>query len=329
MAALTYERLIVELPSLPAALRGLVITILSGTDSMDPSHIDMLGRVDGIRWWKVNPDGSKCLYYECFEICRINRECYNSAPDDVRGMVDALVASDHTTQCQAAQVSLTKAIIEDCADRERIRDDRIPALDARYLTSEASDAVTQLVTFVLYHNHPAPINTTQLYQQTMLHHGSTTANPQGKRKRAHEAETAGVTSTKRSTAGDETFFSAHDSSEEERRPSQAAKRAKHESSPKAARSRGASRQRAIGSLAPGKKYYHWTDARLRVWRELKGFADEELPSSALSGVLHGLESSCTSATVDPRFCDFDMSVEEILTVSKPMKCFFFGSIVDG
>jgi hypothetical protein len=312
--ALTYDRLLIELPSLPSALRDLVVTILSGTDSMDPSHIDMLGRMDGIRWWKVNADGSRCLYYECYEICRINPEYYNSAPDDVRAIVDALVASDHTTQRLAAQVSLAKATTEDRADRVRVVYGSIPALDFRYLTSEASESVTQMAAFVDYRDHLAPIDTTELYSQTMLQQGSTAFNPEGKRKRASETD-AGVISGKQNMAINKTVLENHDPYQEEEELDRAAKCAKVETSPKAKGPTAAPKQRAICSLAPGKKYYHWTDARLRVWRDLKGFTDQELPSTALSGVLHELESACTPPTVDIRLCKFDMSIEEIFTVS--------------
>jgi hypothetical protein len=45
-----YTRLARDLQNLIGDLRALAAIILEGTDSMDSSHIDMLGCAGGLRW---------------------------------------------------------------------------------------------------------------------------------------------------------------------------------------------------------------------------------------------------------------------------------------
>jgi hypothetical protein len=67
-------------------------------------------------------------------------------------------------------------------------------------------------------------------------------------------------------------------------------------------------------LAPGKKYHRWSNGSLRASRTIRGNNDTDLPIHALNGPVHELESNCTHPNVDIRLCDFDLSIEEILTV---------------
>jgi hypothetical protein len=70
-----------------------------------------------------------------------------------------------------------------------------------------------------------------------------------------------------------------------------------------------------GGLPPGKKFYQWSTGRLRAYRAILKGDDKDLPTSAINGPTHELESSCTSPATDMRLCDFGLSIEEVLTVS--------------
>jgi hypothetical protein len=146
-----YLRLTHDAPRLTGELQATVNMILRGTNSMRPSHIDMIGLPDtGIRWWKVAPDFVKRLYFECFALCTLSQEYRAMAPVEVQKMVAALEVSSRIIQDRVAEVSLANAIAEDQA--------------GQYSKFNSSTAFPiDVVTSIMRHRELLPINLFQLY----------------------------------------------------------------------------------------------------------------------------------------------------------------------
>lgn len=83
---------------------------------------------------------------------------------------------------------------------------------------------------------------------------------------------------------------------------------------KTVKAKGGNRDPGKGNT--GTTHYKFPVGRLRSARGILGVQDDSnLPPSALGGKEHELRSHCTPPNVDITYCDFDMSAEEILTVS--------------
>lgn len=325
----TYDRLLHDLPSLSAELRPLVSTILQGTDSMDPSHIDMFGREDGVRWWKIEPDGSKRLYYECFQVCCTSERYKDLAPQDVSGMVDALLASDHTTRHRMARYTLAKAIVQDSIERKQTSNG-ISLLMGQHqvLTPEAAQAVHELANVFSSAARVGAPDVEALYDVLMPTLTNTPAPGRLKQKRsarnednedgevASETENSVKGSSRRSTRKREAKRAKYraESDDEEGRDSKRVLRSREKTDMMNLEAENTAGE-AHAKLAPGKRFYRWSNGRLRAHRNILLFSEVALPGSALKGSLHELESSCTPSSVDISLCNFDISVEEILTVS--------------
>jgi hypothetical protein len=431
-----YLRLVRDAPSLTGELQSTVDIILDGTRSMDPSHLDVTGLADtGVRWWRVAPDATKRLYFECFKLCTLSREYRDLAPTDVQEMVAMLEISDRTLQECAAKVSLTKAIAEDHARHRGVSLPTEQYIDFKPSTSPPT-AAEEMATYLVRHRQALPIDLAQLYASTesLFSSHSTTppssqthpargaaqkyrkinsndgveparddevgatssdedteshndgrTNPSRRFKRSRAStweddmnsdydEHARPAKRSRVSVSDEDVESDDDDlvppskrakrpivlvSEDEEdpdydepvRPAKRLKRAQvlvseddvesdddgpinpvkrakylrasatntsrssgKLKSQKSSRKRG-SKPKKKSRLPPGKKFYQWSTGRLRAYRTILNGDDKDLPTSALNGPTHELESSCTSPATDLRLCDFEMSIEEILTVS--------------
>jgi hypothetical protein len=382
-----YLRLVRDAPSLTGELQSTVDIILDGTRSMDPSHLDVTGLADtGVRWWRVAPDATKRLYFECFKLCTLSREYRDLAPTDVQEMVAMLEISDRTLQECAAKVSLTKAIAEDHARHRGVSLPTEQYIDFKPSTSPPT-AAEEMATYLVRHRQALPIDLAQLYASTeSLFSSHSTTPPSSQTHPARGAaqkyrkinsndgvepardDEVGATSSdedteshndgrtnpsrrfKRSRASTweddmnsdydepvrpakrlkraQVLVSEDDVESDDDGPINPVKRAKYLrasatntsrssgklKSQKSSRKRG-SKPKKKSRLPPGKKFYQWSTGRLRAYRTILNGDDKDLTTSALNGPTHELESSCTSPATDLRLCDFEMSIEEILTVS--------------
>jgi hypothetical protein len=329
---LTYEALHELLPKLSPNSQALAVTILQGSDSMDPSHIDMLGRYGGIRWWSVSPDGTKRLYWECFQLCRTEPDIYNMVAAEVRNMIDELTATNHIIRYRAAKITLAKAIEQD--EEERASACTGPGtilIGKEFLTPHAAQGAQEMAIFLQRRSQGLNTSCAELYDRSPLE--SSAQKPSFKRKHSTLESAANVTEDE--IGFDQARDPQHESSlglheqndsnaskilSKRRKPSKVRvtdlesfhlEEEQHESDVTLKKQK---REKKDGDLDPGKKFYHWTEGRVHVARQLLGLSDHELPESALLGAFHDLESYCTSATTNIGLCTFDISIEEILTV---------------
>ncbi|KAH4070922.1 hypothetical protein HBI70_209780 [Parastagonospora nodorum] len=272
---LDYDRLVADIPFLPKPLAKIVTIIVRGTESMHPSSSDMLGMEGGLRWWKVLEPGRGALYYECAQMCFMWPPYYSAAPETVKEMLDFIGAADENDD--ALQAAVRKYSLFGTYQKER---------DERALARNRKDWVAAPI-----QAEAAPLKRRYNDREDLNDQSSHSQTDSPPRRVSR------VKRRRRIVESDESSSEATD-------PQPQAKPKSLKKAPK---------QRMPGELIPGKKYYHWPPARLRVFRDIKGLADKDLPVSALGGPQHELESICTSSAVDLRLCNLDMSVEEILT----------------
>jgi hypothetical protein len=317
-----HTRLARDLHKLTGDLRTLAAIILEGTDSMDPSHIDMLGRTGGLRWWKVAPDGTKRLYLECFELCILSQQYLDMAPPDVQDMVSVLEVSDRSIKDRMAEDSLAEAIAEDRSEREQASSVATQQGNLRGSTSQVTVATLEMLAFLELRRQAVPIDAAQLYATTEAPSSNPSATPPMTRKRRLEATHPEESEASSNDKAGLTSPQADMESEEDDLY-QVAKRRRHLSTAatgsriKKGRTKQSTKSKKTNRLPPGKKFYRWSQGRLRVYRNILGFDDEDMPASAFNGQSHELETLCTPAAADIRFCNFDLSIEEIMTVSIP------------
>jgi hypothetical protein len=276
---LNYDRLVADIPFLPKPLANIVTIIVRGTESVHPSSSDMLGMEGGVRWWKVLEQGRGALYYECAQMCFMWPPYYSAAPETVKKMLDFIRAADENDD--ALQTAVRKFSLFETYKKEQ---------HERTLSRNRKDWVA------------APIQV-EAATRARRHNDQEDPSDQSSHSRTDSSphRISRIKRQRRIVEFDESSTEVFD-------PQPQAKTKPAKKAPK---------QRMPGELIPGKKYYHWSPARLRVFRDIKGLADKDLPVSALGGPQHELESVCTSSAVDLRLCNVDMSVEEILTVSNP------------
>jgi len=245
---------------------------------MHPSSLDMHGQEGGLRWFKVLQSGRRgALYYECALMCLWCPEYYSAAPEIVKKVLDYYCAAD--LDDDAFQAAVKKFSLEQTyafeKEERRVLRDRRNRAAAPTLEDASARQRKRKA-------REDPDDQSSDSQTDLPPHRVSRTKRQ-----------------RRIVESDESSVEAVD-------PQPKAKTKPAKKAPK---------QRKPGELVPGKKHYCWPPARLRVFRDIKGLADRDLPHSALGGPQHELESVCTSSAVDLRLCAFDMSIEEQLTVS--------------
>jgi hypothetical protein len=311
---LTYQVLRETVNSLPKELAMLANTILQASQSMDPSHLDMLGREGGLRIWNVSSDGTKQLYYEVYELLTQHGPFYAMTSAQIQEMVDLLLDSKGATGHLAAKITLAQAIEKDRAERDEANATTrsgIQGFTQNNLSRHAVQGAQELSNFLAHRTSHINTSAYELYGGLTVGEHST-MSPHSRQNQASiliNDDTESDMSSEDEDASDEQ--DGDDGGEA--RASETAKKP-------TTRSKGGSKpkvkaKKTKGNRGPGKKYYRWPEARLRVFREMLGRSDDELPETALEGALDELQSFCTPGSTDIRLCDFDVSVEEILTVS--------------
>ncbi|KAF2818824.1 hypothetical protein CC86DRAFT_388524 [Ophiobolus disseminans] len=72
---------------------------------------------------------------------------------------------------------------------------------------------------------------------------------------------------------------------------------------------------SVTHLGRGNVGKAWSRERVRAFTDIQGYSSQELPSVAMSEYGNELSRDCTPASVDPRLCPFDTTLEENFTVN--------------